>query len=179
MVLLSHYNFTTKLRFYYHKTIFTITLRFYYHIMILLLRNKFTTMYNVSLLYLSYNMGKVPRKLIKLQCYLIFQPIEAVILARKKKQCAKSFLYYTILEIYQTIGNIYITKFWIYPMNLLSGHLWQWWRSIVGNLIYVEDIPCSSLIKNIFELIYHQEQLFTGVWNNTCAGVLVLLKFQV
>ena len=37
-------------------------------------------------MYLSYNMGKVPRKLIKLQCYLIFQPSEAVILTRKMKE---------------------------------------------------------------------------------------------
>ena len=131
-------------------------------------------------MYLSYNMGKVPCKLIKLQCYWIFQPSEAVILiCEMKESLCKNFLYYAISEIYQTIGNIYITKFWIYPMNLLSGHLWQWWCSIVGNLIYVEDIPWSCLIKNIFELIYHQEQLFTRVWNNTCAGVLVLLKFQV
>ena len=37
-------------------------------------------------MYLSYNMGKVPCKLIKLQCYWIFQPSEAVILICEMKE---------------------------------------------------------------------------------------------
>ena len=52
-------------------------------------------------MYLSYNMGKVPRKLIKLQCYLIFQPSETVILARKMKEslCKKLSLLYNIWDL--------------------------------------------------------------------------------
>ena len=52
-------------------------------------------------MYLSYNMGKVPRKLIKLQCYLIFQPSEAVILARRMKEllCRKLSLLYNIWDL--------------------------------------------------------------------------------
>ena len=52
-------------------------------------------------MYLSYNMGKVPHKLIKLQCYLIFQPSETVILALKMKEslCKKLSLLYNIWDL--------------------------------------------------------------------------------
>ena len=52
-------------------------------------------------MYLSYNMGKVPHKLIKLQCYLIFQPSEAVILVHKMKEslCKKLSLLYNTWDL--------------------------------------------------------------------------------
>ena len=52
-------------------------------------------------MYLSYNMGKVPCKLIKLQCYWIFQPSEAVILIREMKEslCKKLSLLCNIWDL--------------------------------------------------------------------------------
>ena len=168
VTILSHYNFTTKLRFYYHKTIFTITLRFYYHIMILLLRNKFTTMYNVSLLYLSYNMGKVPRKLIKLQCYLIFQPSEAVILARRMKEllCRKLSLLYNIWDLsnyweylHHQILNLPNDPLKWPLMTVMLFHSWKSYLCRRHTMVIFNK-------KKIFEMIYRQEQLFTGVWKH-------------
>ena len=52
-------------------------------------------------MYLSYNMGKVPCKLIKLQCYWIFQPREAVILICEMKEslCKKLSLSCNIWDL--------------------------------------------------------------------------------
>ena len=52
-------------------------------------------------MYLSYNMGKVPCKLIKLQCYWIFQPSEAVILICEMKEslCKKLSLLCNIWDL--------------------------------------------------------------------------------
>ena len=52
-------------------------------------------------MYLSYNMGKVPCKLIKLQCYWIFQLSEAVILICEMKEslCKKLSLLCNIWDL--------------------------------------------------------------------------------
>ena len=164
-ILLSHYNFTTKLRFYYHKTIFTITLRFHYHIMIYYY---VTSLLQCKEMYLSYNMGKVPRKLIKLQRYWIFQLSEAVILVRKMKEslCKKLSLLYNIWDL-SNYGEYLRHQILNLPneplkwplMTVMIFHSWKSYLCRTHTMVIFN--------KNFFfEMIYRQEQLFTGVWKH-------------
>ena len=68
-------------------------------------------------------------------------------------------------------------------LKLLSGGPWQQSRSIYWNLIYVQDIPWSPLIKKNWDDLWSGVAFHKGLktfrkklWNNTCAGVLFFLK---